>query len=658
MSLPSLPADALISVLCRCPAADHPALWRTCRSVRAALDSDAYKSERALGWAEVETRLIPGSELYDRDHPDGPSDVSDAEDGEDLEEKRRRRREEDLREYYCALGSRDPDNYEVVDCKHEVKVDGVVAGEVSTVLVPRESGDGMFHEATDAHSDELHEVGWTLCDAYGQLKVKSIRDADFRRLWHPHLPSANEGGFLYVRSVRVDAAYRSGDCSEVVAGAIQGALMDLEDKWTLATAICDYNVYLTREEARLNRQLIDAEDNGETNGAGRSEEEERLRRRQKVCNLLDARTYLRVGFKQIPEVVGTERDAPVWLFALPNFWEEDMLTEAEAADIPLKMPPELPPEPQGVDQELRTLVANAGYSVRHSMDELKASEHTSAEYIRQLRIDYREKEEQLAGMSNLLEGARPEHIPLDAWESLPAKLPEYRNELDSLQTLRDEEVQRQRDSEPWLRRKQEEINEKKNATMVEARALVNERGASVRKSFALHSASRERIAEFFDSLLDLVPPRERELAIAELDCNGCSPLHCAVTGSPELFNKEEYIAFARRLLNSGADPDVRDINGRTALGRYRTSMSSRLDFCRVYDPCPEEGPLAWRAYHNQMEDILRPTRGETEADRDAMPSAYDDDADSWNMEVDDDDFEDEDGDVIDGNDEMDGANGL
>ena len=72
-------------------------------------------------------------------------------------------------------------------------------------------------------------------------------------------------------------------------------------------------------------------------------------------------------------------------------------------------------------------------------------------------------------------------------------------------------------------------------------------------------------------------------------------------------------------------------------------MSSRLNFSGVFGFRVDEGPVAWRPYHNLMEQVLMPTRGVTDADRDAMPSAYGDDANARDVGMEDDVmFEDDD----------------
>ena len=191
----SLPSDILISILCRSPASDHKSLRDTCKSFRATIDSDAYKGERATsGWAEVSTHLLTGRELYDRDFPNGPSDVelSDEEIWEgDTEEqkaatlrvKKMMKRDDDMRDYgYSSsggLGCRDQE-YGYHDITVDVNVDGERCGAIRLVLLPRGTDHNYpFHDATDAHSSELQQVGWGLCDSAGRLKVRSIKDAEW-----------------------------------------------------------------------------------------------------------------------------------------------------------------------------------------------------------------------------------------------------------------------------------------------------------------------------------------------------------------------------------------------------------------------------------------------------------------------------------------------
>ena len=145
--------------------------------------------------------------------------------------------------YWSELGHFDQD-YSYEDITINVQVDGKYCGSTSLVLVPRGTKYNYpFHDATDAHSAELQSVGWTLCDSTGRLKVRSIKDAEIIS------GEAGKGGFLHIEAVRISEAYHPMDCTNVVTEAVRLALSDpkLEGKWTLATAISDYQVYSTEE---------------------------------------------------------------------------------------------------------------------------------------------------------------------------------------------------------------------------------------------------------------------------------------------------------------------------------------------------------------------------------------------------------------------------
>lgn len=208
----SLPTDVLISILCRSPASDHKALRNTCKSFRTTIDSAAYKGERATsGWAEVSTHLLTGSELYDKENPNGPEDVSlsDGDVDDDATEEERaaalqwkiaEKRLSEIIEYgYSSeLGYMDQD-YWYHDITVEIKVDGERCGSIDLVLLPRGVYHNYpFHDAVDAHSSELQMVGVRLCDSVGRLKVRSIKNAELIS------GEAGKGGFLHIKTVRIN----------------------------------------------------------------------------------------------------------------------------------------------------------------------------------------------------------------------------------------------------------------------------------------------------------------------------------------------------------------------------------------------------------------------------------------------------------------------
>ena len=231
--LVSLPPDALTAVLCRSPSSDHDALWRSCKTIRSTLNSATFTSERvATGYAEVSVRHISGEELWCDEY--GEDEEHDpASEGHDAEESARRKEKEMTG--MSELGYCD-ESYGYHDIKFEVMVDGRCRGSINLVLFPYRGR--LFLEAADAHSRELQEVAYTLCDKKGRPKLNSIKEADSDR-------TAERGGFLHVMSVQVSQACRQSENTDVPSKALRMAITHskLQNKWTLATGIADSSVY-------------------------------------------------------------------------------------------------------------------------------------------------------------------------------------------------------------------------------------------------------------------------------------------------------------------------------------------------------------------------------------------------------------------------------
>ncbi|KAL7541222.1 hypothetical protein ACHAXR_011471 [Thalassiosira sp. AJA248-18] len=727
LSLSTLPQDVLISVLCRVPSSDHTTLWDTCKNFRNAFDSDAYASERAsTGWAEVSARLVPGEEIYDRDHPNGPDLYGDDsgydpcdDDGDDddlteeeiankeakkkiWEDKCAEQRRKDLEEFYSDLGHKD-DSYGHESITVDIKVDGIVAGEVDLVLVPRPRFGDLFHEATDAHSGEMQEVGWMLCDRRGSPKVRSIKEADADG-------SAKRGGFLYVQNVRIRQAYCPANTTTIVARAVRAALTvpELDGKWTLSTAISDARVYMTKEEVRRRGEfflgerrnsLMEGDDtDAATDASERAEEKKRIDNRWHECMMLDARTFLQLGFKQIPEVVGTEKNQPPWFFALPQYLVEPILPYEDAVAIKMHKPPDLPPSPTGVDKELFDAVKTACNKRKRNMDAAAALDRKMGEVEQNVReedetavatiAEVDETEAQLSPFEGHREESRQVREQFDSQIAiLRAQMDDFRRILALGNLNPDDErscIEQCQETEATLastKRTQEEVNrgleerdakieiiqarmepvrsnmrtlkrkyesttfdercaEKKNELnrakddilgkirkndedlKAEVTALVNGKGGSVRKSFVLHCSARFLVTEYVDFLLDLVPTHERTTAVNSIDQQGCTPLHCALLGTPTLGDADMYYSAVQHLLRLGADRNIVDAFGRTPLGQYRFVIRSRNDYDQAFDLVAinaQRGDTeeAWNPIHQRMEEALMPIGGPTDADMNA-----------------------------------------
>ncbi|KAL7527906.1 hypothetical protein ACHAWF_002358 [Thalassiosira exigua] len=92
-----------------------------------------------------------------------------------------------------------------------------------------------------------------------------------------------------------------------------------------------------------------------------------LEEKWKESITLNARTFLRAGWKQIPEVVGPDRTP--WFFAFPNFFEASLFSHEDVEDIiKIHVPPGLPPSPTGADMELLALVVRVCNGRKSDLD--------------------------------------------------------------------------------------------------------------------------------------------------------------------------------------------------------------------------------------------------------------------------------------------------
>lgn len=516
----------------------------------------------------------------------------------------------------------------------------------------------------------------TLCDRRGRPKISSIKNADTDG-------NAKRGGFLHVKSVRIRRqAYKSMDNTNIVARAVRAALKvpELHGKWTLATAWCDPMTYATSELEKKRRDIGRGDWGMEVDiTEEQAEQKKKVNNRWNECINLDARTFLRAGYKQIMEVFGKGENP--WLFALPEFLDAPLLSHEDAMGIHLRVwPTNLPPCPSGVDEKLFNAVTKALTSMSfHDVDNTKAIEHTvrsEDEMMARSISEFNQMEAKLASLEQDHEEALRELAEAETLNSTkranmdksrsqlarlrnegrPEKdLNEFETSIQEAMALYDEmnshlEVSRRAIEEKGrlientrsefesyssvgLMRKhanttfEERCAERRNELLnkirrsieelkVEVRNLVNE-GASVRRAYALHSSARFLNTELLDFFLGLVPPNERTSAINDLDENGMTPLICSVMKAPERINEaDKYYNTVQHLLRLGSDRSIIDPHGRTALGQYRMSVCEINDYYRTFSIQQEE-TQEWASIHRRMEGALMPIGGETEADKDA-----------------------------------------
>lgn len=446
--------------------------------------------------------------------------------------------------------------------------------------------------------------------------------------------------------VKIPQKYKTLDTTNVVARALRAALTvpELNGKWTLATATCDCRVYMTDEDLEMKRFVQRSNARGCYGGGEMKKDEDVAKKKQfsvryGQCMNMDARTFARVGYRQIPEVVGTKKDEPKWFWAFPSYLREPIMSHEEAMGLELFEPPDLPPEPTGWDEELFNTVKTACNYGNGHYGPAALIDNQLKQLEKQMRINWEQEEKTIADYQDSVARFQEMESVISDIENQP-QLPEevatminanrtemerHRKEMDSLRGKIDE-LKRKHNASTFeqscaermneLKREKQAIIDKDNEDLKDkVTTLVNDKGASIRNSYALHCLARFLLTEYIDFLLELVPANERKAAINDLDTNGGTPLHCMVMGTPELNNVEKYYSAVQHLLKLGADTSIVDIAGRTPLGQYREVNRYRSDFHHAFGCAEKQDQL--KPIHLRMEEALTPIGGETEADKDA-----------------------------------------
>ncbi len=107
---------------------------------------------------------------------------------------------------------------------------------------------------------------------------------------------------------------------------------------------------MTREEKELQRKISGSGWGSNNEEEVDVEEKERIDNRFWECAVLDTKSYLRAGYKQIPETFGSEKREPYWVFTLPDFMNDPIKTFEEVDGALVE--PVLPPKPKFIDNEI------------------------------------------------------------------------------------------------------------------------------------------------------------------------------------------------------------------------------------------------------------------------------------------------------------------
>jgi hypothetical protein len=112
---------------------------------------------------------------------------------------------------------------------------------------------------------------------------------------------------------------------------------------------------------------------------------------------------------KIPETVG-EKKRPYWLFALPHFLNDPIKSFEEVDQTPLMEPPDLPPEPKGIDNDILEAVKKAGNRLRSILDSVESTRRELDDMEENPPNILAELEGKVANARSLVERGKPDHL--------------------------------------------------------------------------------------------------------------------------------------------------------------------------------------------------------------------------------------------------------
>ena len=639
-----LDLDSLRSVLVRVPAEDHNSLRLTCKTTQAIVNSTQFKRERnRLEWVETKATLVSPREQFEIEFPIQ----------EDYQEPHERERFFLFR--YNDLGYiYDGESYGCTDVWAKIWVDGKRAGSAKLTLVPRPRRCRFFHRAPASISSELHKVSVTFCDTRGRPRPKCIQQ----------VATDHNKGFLHLNRLELDAEYQ--DFTFAGTQAIRSLLCDtlLHNRWSLVGYIADSQVHFNDDDRGKARKKemrdLDAECGINLGDQADADEDENLALQDwssRRCDELaqkDTRQFFRAGFQQVAESV---HDSDLYyMFAVPSFMEgcRVRMSHIEALALPIATRPAKPVESlQGVNRELHELMerqcsertekaklfltASEEEKKKESIisvslkDILQSFQGAQSDYERRVEeaetASRRLKDETEATLHMISEGLNPSAALLQDLSTSReqainscVKAREVQQKLevdihDAVAKMR-VEIQGLDLNEVTLR----ELGDVDVDTRVQVKLLVEEKGASVQASNALHCCAVTYTLEYIDLLLEYIPEHEKvKTIINSLDVHFQTPLMVCAAGTESGAAK---LRTCEKLVALGANKSITDHSGRSALGYFRLSRRNAVDALGSLGLYGEDKDAATSA---ELERLLMPLTGETEADKAMQLSAVDDD---------------------------------
>jgi len=582
--------DSLRSVLLWLPASDHEYLWKSCRRIREVFSSRIFAQERCVqGFAEVSVSIV------DQAQAQAYGDYG-------------------VGNYDIKIGPKN--RYGVIFCEAVIIVDGRNAGAIEAQLLPMNTTS--FHKDSARVSSELQRTSCLFFTNQGEpTRVRSIKKAyqDFIALE----PFAVDCTLLYISEFKLKQPYRTTSLVGSQVLRLFFAKIEWNDltkhRWTIAMYIpvCTTRTKTTEEDIRYPENHT----------------------------ISEIRMFQRAGFLQVKETV---MDTDFYhVFCTPTFLENDMLTDEQTLAIPIETKPKPFLEPANEAKELlqyiskklhnrkfcrrqylATVISFQVAALDHPMmQKLKDPIHEAEATIGQKEKEYQKLKDEISEAEALSE---------KSGSSMPSeKLEMWKKAVDGLnnntRAMR-ETVQLARSNANNMYKKisQQVIvkaTQKLKILDEEFRLKVAEAVLKfgyniISESHAIHACARSLDNTFIKILMEFLPLDKRAQIINELNTNRVTPLMIAAsTWQSEIDDEEELHIHTCQLLSSlGADSDICDFSERTALGRMRLAFRNFRDYSSIFDP-----KINWKRdidHSRQLESLLMPSNGPTEADDECL----------------------------------------
>jgi hypothetical protein len=136
-------------------------------------------------------------------------------------------------------------------------------------------------------------------------------------------------------------------------------------------------------------------------------------------------------------------------------------------------------------------------------------------------------------------------------------------------------------------------------------------GATLKDSNVVHACASNLDDEDLELLLECAHESERREILSCFDCVGYTPLMVATVSG--LGTPEELYYILEKLIELGADKDIGDASGETALGSYRGQRQLMNDFRNTFGLSSQHQQIAEDAFHQRLELLPRPSGGPTSA---------------------------------------------